>query len=285
MVTGEDADSRPSALQYDFQVYSSSGTLLADSGLISAADWTVPSGKLSWGQSYYWVVQDFDGAAYSAAPDPSYLATPVPQPLVTSGLSQNESGPGFNASSGNYTTSATDLKVPVAGPALSIERDYNSADPRVAGAFGAGWSSVLDMTVGPGQVNSAGTTATEVVTYPDGQQVAFGLNANGTYTPPQGRFSTFTPVTGGGFTLTDKNDTKYTFTQSLGGGTWGITSLTDALGHALNFSYSGTPSEVTTITSAATGRHIHLIWTSRLARRTTMSTTCGAIPSAGRIPT
>ena len=35
--------------------------------------------------------------------------------------------------------------------ALTITRDYNSADPRLSGAFGAGWSSVLDMKVSPGE--------------------------------------------------------------------------------------------------------------------------------------
>ncbi len=123
----------------------------------------------------------------------------MPQPLVTSQLSQNPAGPGFNPQTGNWTTSATDAQVPTVGPALEITRDYNSADPRLSGAFGAGWSSVLDMKVSAGENNSAGATATEVVTYPDGEDVGFGLNPGGTtYSPPPGRYATLAPVSGAG---------------------------------------------------------------------------------------
>ncbi|HUN33682.1 MAG TPA: LamG-like jellyroll fold domain-containing protein [Trebonia sp.] len=273
MATGQDNNGNTDAPEFEFQVYNSSGTKLADSGLVAAAgqispsgttnptvsgDWVVPSGDLAWGQTYYWVVQDYDGTDYSAAPSPTYFSTPVPQPLITSGLSQNDD-PGFSTTNGNYTTSATDASVSVVGPALAIERDYNSLDPRTSGAFGAGWSSELDMKVSPGQTSGSGSTATEVVTYPDGSQVAFGLNSSGTsYTSAEGRFATFAAVSSGGFTLTDKNDTVYTFTESLPNSVWGITSITDALGHPLDFTWSG--SEITTITSAKSDRSLHLTW-------------------------
>ena len=106
---------------------------MADSGEISATGWTVPSGDLTWGQTYYWTVQDYDGVDTSTSGTTNYFATPVPQPLVTSGLSQNEDGPGYDAGSGDYTTSSTDAQVPTVGPALEITRDYNSQDPRLTG--------------------------------------------------------------------------------------------------------------------------------------------------------
>ena len=258
LATGHDPDTWPnSSVQYDFTVYNSSGTKVASSGNISAGDWTVPKGDLAWGQTYYWTVQDYDGLDYSAEPQINYLSTPVPQPLITSGLSQNDSGPGFDPATGDYTTSATDAQVPTVGPSLSVQRDYNSLDPRTSGAFGAGWSSVLDMKVGPGETDSSGVTATEVVTYPDGEQVGFGLNANGTYSPPPGRYATLASVSGG-FTLTDKNDTVYTFTQSLGSSQYGLTSIADALGHTETFGYNSA-GEITTVTSAS-GRALHVSW-------------------------
>ena len=260
LASGSDPDSWPDPIQYVFTVYSTSGTDIASSGKISTGDWTVPAGDLTWGQEYYWTVQDYDGLDYSAAPDIRYFGTPVPQPLITSGLSQNDTGPGFDPASGNWTTSATDAQISTVGPALSVQRDYNSFDPRTTGAFGTGWSSVLDMRVSPGQTSSSGATATEVVTYPDGEQVGFGLNSNGSYTAPPGRYATLRSVSGG-FTLTDKNDTVYTFTQSLGSGQYGITAITDALGHALNFTWNSS-NEITTMTSAASGRALHLTWTS-----------------------
>ena len=260
IASATDTDSYPDATpQYKFSLYTSSGTLVDNSGVISAGDWTVPAGDLAWGQSYYWTVQAYDGALYSPNPQPDYFTTAVPQPLITSQLSQSPAGPGFNPQTGNWTSSATDAQVPGTGPALTITRDYNSADPRLSGAFGAGWSSVLDMKVSPGENGGTGTAATQVVTYPDGEEVGFGLNADGvTYSPPPGRFATLATVTGGGFTLTDKNDTVYKFTQSLGSGAYGITSITDALGRAETFTY--TSGHVTTITSAS-GRTLTITWT------------------------
>ena len=136
IASGHDPDSWPDALKYDFTVYNSAGTKVADSGEISGTDWTVPSGDLTWGQTYYWTVQDYDGVDTSTSGTTNYFATPVPQPLVTSGLSQNDSGPGFDSGSGDYTTSSTDAQVPTVGPALEITRDYNSQDPRLSGTFG-----------------------------------------------------------------------------------------------------------------------------------------------------
>ena len=118
------------------------------------------------------------------------------------------------------------------------------------------------MKVAPGQNNAAGTTATEVVTYPDGEEVAFGLTSSGTYVAPPGRYATLASVSGG-FTLTDKNDTVYTFTQSLGSSAYGITSIADALGHTETFTWtSSSPYEITQIT-AASGRTLGLTWPRR----------------------
>jgi YD repeat-containing protein len=258
IASGTDADDWPDALEYDFTVFNSSGTQVATSGDISSDDWTVPSGDLSWGETYYWTVTDFDGIDTSTTATTSYFSTPVPQPLITSGLSQNDSDEGFDASSGDWTTSATDAQIDTVGPSLEITRDYNSEDPRSSGAFGAGWSSVLDMKVSPGQNSSSGTTATEVVTYPDGEEVGFGLTSSGTYVAPEGRYATLAAVTSGGFTLTDKNDTVYTFTQSLGSDVYGTPSIADAFGHTETFSYNSSD-EITTMTSAS-GRALHVTW-------------------------
>jgi len=197
IASGTDPDQWPDAsLQYVFTVYnaSTSAPVASTPSPVSSGDWTVPAGALAWGQTYYWTVQAYDGADYSPDPQWNYFTTAVPQPLVTSQLSQNPAGAGFGTESGNWTTSATDAQVPTVGPALEITRDYNSTDPRISGAFGAGWSSVLDMKVGPGQDGDSGTD-TEVVTYPDGEDVAFGLDPGGTtYSAPPGRYSTLAPA-------------------------------------------------------------------------------------------
>ena len=262
LASGTDPDNWPNpSLEYDFTVYNSTtGAKVVSSGDIASNDWTVPaSAGLQWGQTYYWTVQAYDGVDYSPNPQANYFTTTVPQPLITSQLSLNPAGPGFNPQTGNWTTSATDAQVPTVGPALEITRDYNSSDPRLSGAFGAGWSSVLDMKVSAGEYNSAGGAGTEVVTYPDGEDVGFGLNPGGTtYSPPSGRYATLAAVSGGGFTLTDKNDTVYTFTQLLSSGVYGISSITDADDRTETFGYTG--NEVTSVTSAS-GRALAITWT------------------------
>jgi RHS repeat-associated protein len=265
IASGSDSDG--DALQYQFSVYDSSGDWLAGSKWISSNDWVVPSGTLAWAQTYYWTVTAYDNGNPSLDPQAFAFQTPVPQPLVSSGLAQDGggagdapdgSGPGFDPQNGNFTTQATDVTVPVTGPALSLQRTYNSLNPSAAGSFGSGWSSVLDMKVGPGQTGAGGSTATEVVAYPDGEQVAFGVNSDGTYTPPQGRHATLESISGG-FELADKNDTTYVFTRSLGSGSYGVTSITDAQGHALNFTYSSS-GQITQLTSAVSQRSLYLTW-------------------------
>lgn len=241
--------------KYDFQIVDNTGTKVVDSGLLATGDWTVPAGKLTWGQTYEWTVQSYDAGLYSAATWYA-LSVEVPQPLITSGLSQNSSDHGFDASIGNYTTDDTDASISVVGPGLDVDRSYNSRDPRWTGAFGTGWSSVFDARATE-QYNTAGAIVSNVVTYPDGSQVGFGKNGDGSYAPPSGRFATFKAVTGG-YSLTDKDATVYAFTQSLGSGAYGISSVTDADGHALTFLWSG--GHITTMTSVTSSRALHLTW-------------------------
>ncbi|MEU2286011.1 LamG-like jellyroll fold domain-containing protein [Streptomyces sp. NPDC013178] len=246
-----------SSNQYLFRVYDASGTKVADSGLVATGDWTVPAGKLAWGKSYSWTVQAYDSATnlYSPA-DPYEISVQVPQTVLTSGLSQNSSDHGFDASIGNYTTSDTDASISTVGPSLDVDRDYNSRDPRWTGAFGSGWSSIFDARATE-QYTASGAVASVQVTYPDGSQVGYGKNGDGTFTPGGGRFATFKSVTGG-YTLTDKDDTLYTFTQSLGSGAYGLTSVTDANGRAVNLTW--TSGHITRMTSAVSGRSLNLTW-------------------------
>jgi RHS repeat-associated protein len=263
------SDTYGSPLEYQFTVYDSTGTWLAASKWIPSNDWVVPSGTLAWDKTYYWTVQAFD-SNNNGSPDPQMFAlqTPVPQPLLYEGLAQDGSGPGgsetgsgpvFDPQNENFTTQATDASVAVTGPDLSIQRTYNSLDPHKSRSFGQGWSSVLDMQVSDRLPAADGTTATEMVTYPDGEQIEYGKNADGSYTSPQGRYGTLVLQSSGGFELVGKDDATYTFNYSLGSGTWAITSIADAQGHALNFTHSSS-GQVTTITSAVSQRSLSLTW-------------------------
>jgi RHS repeat-associated protein len=250
-----DQDGWPSSLTYDFsvcQVTTTGCSSVADSGAQAGQSWTVTP-ALQWGKQYLWTVTANDGAWPSVSQTQNYFTTTVPQPLVTSALSQNQ-GNGFEPSIGNYTTSATDASVASVGPAVSVVRDYNSADPRRSEAFGAGWSSLVDAKA---TEVPASTPTTVVVTYPSGQDVAFGRNTNGTFSAPSGRYATLTSVSGG-YSLVDKQGTTFAFTTATGTtGVFGLTSVTDANGRTMTLSY--TSGEVVTATSAS-GRALHLTW-------------------------
>jgi RHS repeat-associated protein len=264
MAHGVDLDNWPgSPLFYDFKVYRLDGTTLttiAESGWVNVGDWVVPAGILSWGKLFLWSVQVRDGGPLLSDPNPTVraLRTPVPQPPVTSRLSQKSGSHGLDPRTGNYTTSETDADVSTAGPALSVVRNYNSADPRAGQALGAGWSSIFDVKATE-QTDPAGTgVITLTVTYPDGSEIAFGRNGDGSFVPPPGRFASIAPLAGGGYSLTDKNNTVYRFSQPLTTGVFGITSITDAAGRAETFTYAG--GHIIALTSAVSGRNLNLTW-------------------------
>ena len=256
LVAAHDPDST-AALSYNFLVYNSTGTKIADSGWIASRAWVVPSGTFVWGQTYSWTAGARDaGALLSTSQRLNAISTAVPQPLITSGLAQND-GRGFEPSVGNYTTTATDAVVATVGPSLSVERAYNSQDPRMTQAFGAAWSSVFDSRVTE-QRDVAGALQTVVATYPGGQEIAYGRNADGTFASPSGRFAAFASVTGG-YRLVDKDGTTYLFTSATGvAGRYALTSLADAQGRTATLTYDVSFRPIRM--SSASGRTLALTW-------------------------
>ena len=208
--------------------------------------WTTPA--LAWNEPYTWTVTaTTNGAATSVGP---VTITPqVPQPAVTASLG-GSGGQAFDPQSGNFTTGATDAAVAVAGPALEIDRTYNSLDPQATGAFGASWSSALDAAVIP---DSDGT-GDVVAALPDGAQLRFGSNAAGTYAAPMGSPDVLTRNSDGTWTLADASGRQDKFAS---GGA--LAQVTDARGFTQAIT-SNSAGQVTTITDAASGRALHLTW-------------------------
>lgn len=175
--------------------------------------WTVPKGWMQWSETYYWRAFAIDPAGTrSEKLEFSALLTAVPQPDITSHLGGAPYSAGdldFDPQIGNYTTAAVDSAIGVTGPELTVARTYNSLDPRKDLLFGAGWSTRYDMRVVPDGDGSGNV----VVTYPDGQAVRFGKNAeDGSFDPPPGRFATFYyDLAKLRYVLVDKSNTTYTF--------------------------------------------------------------------------
>jgi RHS repeat-associated protein len=256
----------------------------------NASTWTVPK-ALDWGDTYYWQAAVSDEGTTAAAPgstaDP--WTTPISfvvgdaqpsvggrlgntdpaddgNPVMTSDLgggADTGSGNMVDPETANVTQQVTDASVATAGPALSIMRTYNSLDPRTSQAFGAGWSSVADMSLAP---DPDGTGAL-ILTLADGQQVRFAKNASGGYAPPQDLYAVVKTVSGGGFSVTDQMGTTYTFgkagtTYASSGqaeSSWLISGITDDedMGETFTYDSSG---HLATITSDVSGRSLHLAW-------------------------
>lgn len=258
LATGHDSDAFPQSITYSYTVKDSAGTVVATSGAVAKGDWVVPAGKLAWGKTYTWSVTTSDGSLMSLNPRWYALTTTVPQPLLTSELSQNTGARGFEPNAGNYTNEDKDIDVSTVGPSLSVERSYNSNDPRTSGAFGSGWSTIYDAraTVKTG---ATGAETGVLVTYPDGREIGFGRNGDGTYSPAPGRYTRLASLgTNLGYTLTDKADTAYTFNHSLGNGAYGLGSVSDAEGRTETFTYDAN-NHITKATSAS-GRNLTFTW-------------------------
>jgi len=75
------------------------------------------------------------------------------------------------------------------------------------------------MTVpGPASWDSSGSPVTQIITYPDGEQVTFGLKRPAVaYTSPQGRYGTLVPNSGGGFPVRGQERTRPTSSASRSG--------------------------------------------------------------------
>jgi hypothetical protein len=275
-VSATDSDLFPGAtLQYQFCVYSgTTGKKLVCSASGSSNSYTIPAKLLRWGQAYEWIAYVFDGFQDSPVTWYSFTTT-APPPVLGGQQSSDTSGKGFNAATGDYTTSATDASVATAGPALSVKRAYNSLDQLSSGAFGTGWSTGID--AGVSQVlDGAGNLTEAVVTYPDGEDVAFGRESDGTYDAPEGRYATLTYSSSGGYTLVDRANTQYQFshvltapvvsstdsTKQTTAGVYGLTKVSDAQGRSLTYAWSATTGgNVSMETSSVSGRYLTFSWT------------------------
>ncbi|WP_439663446.1 LamG-like jellyroll fold domain-containing protein [Lentzea sp. HUAS TT2] len=226
-----------------------------DSGVIAPAYWTVPEGKLRWDRVYYWRAFAYDGNGESSPVAWSALITSVPQPEVTSRMGNapyTGNGLGFDPMVGNYTTAAIDAAAATAGPELNVARTYNSLDPRAKLTFGSGWSTRYDMRV----VEDGDGSGNVVVTYPDGQQVRFGKNPDGTFTPPPGRAATLVR-SASDWKLVDKDRTVYGFDNS-----GALVSIKDSAARLVELTYKDDNGKrlLEKVTSRTSNRTLFFAW-------------------------
>ncbi|MFF4779561.1 RHS repeat-associated core domain-containing protein [Microtetraspora fusca] len=218
----------------------------------SSPEWTkdgtfTPERKLTWGKTYWWYAKAATSAITVTSSWRTFTTAPE-QGSLNALLGAGTDGREFGHVGGNYTTSVTDVSVAAVGLPLSVNRTYNSLDPRTDGAFGAGWSTRWDM-----RIVDEPATATALVTYPDGSEQRFASRGDGSYAAPQGMFATLVAVTGGGWRLMDKSSTSYWFDP-----TGRLTKISDRRGRVQELTF-GTDGKLSKVTATG-GRSLSFNW-------------------------
>lgn len=250
-----------STLSYKFEVCdrdtNGNPVTCTGSGYLTSQAWAPPDGRMLWGKGYLWRVFVKDGANEVASPYSTVFAE-VPQPDITSrvaGAAQAAQEREYDPQTGNFSTVAVDATVVTVGPELNLVRTYNSLDPRRDGAFGAGWTSRYDMRLVPDDDGSGNV----VVSYPDGQAVRFGRNADGTYTTPSTRSAALSQANGL-WTLLDRAGVVYQFDTA-----GRLTKTTDAAKRAVVLTYGAdgrlAKAQVSNSQSNTAGRALRFTWT------------------------
>ncbi|GGJ97687.1 hypothetical protein GCM10010123_29630 [Pilimelia anulata] len=191
--------------------------------------WTVPVGRMQWSKGYTWSATVKDTST-EVPLGRATIGTAVPQPAIVGNLAgapQAAQGREFDARLGNVSFTAVDATLAGTGLDPNVVRTYNSLDPRRDGLFGAGWSSRFDMRL-TADTDGSGS---QVVTYPDGQVVRFGRNADGTYAAPRGRVAKLY-VERDAFRLKDRTGAVYSF-----GSSGRLFRAEDRYGKALRLTY------------------------------------------------
>ena len=156
-----------------------------------------------------------------------------------------------NPALGALVLTANDASVAVAGPALAVNRVYNSTDTRTTTMFGRGWSSTYEVSLGlPADTAAPGAVIT--VNHPDGRTEAF-TRSGVAWVGPTGSASTLA-ADGGGWTHATRGGLTYTFNAA-----GRLDRVTDDLGRTLTMTYDGT-GRLSTV-AAGTGQQLTLTWT------------------------
>ena len=250
-VFGHDLDNWPGSLNYDVQVFdATSNAVVVDSGWQTSNDYTVPAGKLAWGKEYYWKGWVGDTKIGSPASGASFFGTVVPQPPQSSRFGVDAAHGGADPATGNWSTSSADVSIPGAGIPLQLSRTYNSQDPGSNGAFGAGWSSLLDM-----QATADGDgTGNVTVRLQDGHTARFGKNNDGAFISPATLPSVLTYDTPSStYALALAGGYRYHFSNA-----GKLDTVTAPAGWTETFTYIG---NTLTITNSVSGRALQVVFT------------------------
>ena len=139
--------------------------------------------------------------------------------------------------SGTYVSSAVDLEIPTVGFPITVARQYETSQ-HIDGAAGYGWTSSLTARLHYAVfLKSAPSTYSREanVRMPDGSTYRFVENANGTFTPPSGRFDTLVHNGDGTWDLWLQRTRSHMHFDSTGK----LLTIVDAYGNTQTWTYTG----------------------------------------------
>lgn len=165
--------------------------------------------------------------------------------------------PCFTAT-GVYTTSATDLRVKTIHRPLVVNRRYQS-DRLVDGPLGLGWNfGPATRLFQVAYLYSAPSTyqyRIEIL-LPEGDEIEFTQNSDGTYTAPQGIVHSLVKNADGTWTFTYSR-TRSTVRFAADGS---VTALVDDYGNTINFTYDANGRVQRMADAAGSGRYVDITW-------------------------
>lgn len=159
---------------------------------------------------------------------------------------------------GVYSISESDLSIPTAGFPLEVSRSYSSAN-LIDGPLGHGWTSNLTARLHDTVYLLAAPDTVEadvVIIMPDGARYRFLEQADGTFTPPAGRFDLLVANPDGSFDLTLQR-TRSVMHFSADGT---LASIADDYGNTLANTYDGNGRLQRVADMAGSGRYLDVYW-------------------------
>jgi RHS repeat-associated protein len=184
----------------------------------------------------------FGGASVIPQPPPPPTGN---GPAQSSTSQQASIAEPVSTGSGNYSYAHTDFSIPTRGTPLIFQRFYNSID-NFAGPLGANWNHGYDILLG----QTAAGVAT--IRWGDGHGETYTLTS-GVYVPQAGVSSTLVANADHTFTLTEKNQSQYTFSEA-----GRLTEIDDKNGNTTQLTYDASGNLITI--SAPEGRSLTLAY-------------------------
>jgi RHS repeat-associated protein len=163
---------------------------------------------------------------------------------------------GVNTAIANLLHSETDATIASAGPELVLERFYNS---RAIPASAEQRAALRHVGFGPGWTHSFSTRAVSdwqgnvAIDWADGRREVHRRTATGSFTRPEGFYSTLASAAGGGHTLTLTDRTVYTFAVD-----GSLRSIADHNGRRLTLTYE--QGNLHQVLDDASGRALTFTW-------------------------